>query len=177
MIRVRQAQAGDAPAIARVHVDSWRTAYAGIVAGEFLASLFYESREQMWSQMLSSPTNQSFVHVAETADGQIVGLVCAGPVREGDDTFKGEIYALYLLQSYQRQGIGRLLFRASARELERRGMTSLLVWVLAANPARRFYEAMGGQYVGEKEIEIGEQRLVEVGYGWQDGVGRAAPER
>jgi GNAT superfamily N-acetyltransferase len=165
---IRKAQAKDAPAIAKVHVDSWRTTYAGIVSSEFLASLSYEQREETWSNVLSSPTSQSFIYVAESVDSELVGFACAGPEREGDDIYKGEIYALYLLQSHQRQGIGSMLFRASAEELHQRGITSLLIWVLVANPFRKFYEALGGQYLREKEIEIGTQRLVEVAYGWKD---------
>jgi GNAT superfamily N-acetyltransferase len=165
---IRKAEAKDALAIAKVHVDSWRTTYADIVSSEFLASLSYEQRAEMWNNTLSSPTRQSFLYVAETPDREVVGFACAGPEREGDDTYKGEIYALYLLQNYQRQGIGSMLFRASTKELQQRGITSLLIWVLTANPFRKFYEALGGKYLREKGIEIGNQRLVEVAYGWQD---------
>jgi GNAT superfamily N-acetyltransferase len=165
---IRKARAGDAPAIARVHVDSWRTTYAGIVDSEFLAALSYKQREGTWNKVLSSPTSRSFIYVAEAADGQIIGFVCAGPEREGDEIHKGEIYALYLLHDYQRQGVGAMLLRASAQELLGRGITSVLVWVLAANPSRKFYEALGGRYLREKEMEIGNERFVEVAYGWPD---------
>jgi GNAT superfamily N-acetyltransferase len=165
---IRKAQGQDALVIAKVHVDSWRTTYEGIVSREYLASLSYEQRKKTWSTVLSSSTGQSLIYVAETPDGEVVGFACAGPEREGDDTYKGEIYALYLLQSYQRQGIGSRLFRASVKELHQRGITSLLIWVLAANPSRKFYEALDGKYLREKEIEIGDQRLVEVAFGWKD---------
>jgi hypothetical protein len=46
------------------------------------------------------------------------------------------------------------------------GSTSLLIWVLARNPSRRFYEAVGGELLGSQEIEIGGTRLEEVAYGW-----------
>ena len=115
--------------------------------------------------MFSSPLAQSFVYVAETPGGEVVGFASAGPQREGDEMYKGEIYTLYLLQSYQKQGIGSLLFRACVTELHQSGMASLLVWVLAANPARKFYEAMGGKYLREKEI--GSHRLIDVAYGWK----------
>ena len=167
---IRKALLQDAQAIAKVHVDSWRTTYAKIVSSEFLESLAYEQREKMWISILSEPAGQTFIFVAKTTERQVVGFVSAGPLRQGesDDAYQGEIYALYLLQSYQRQGIGRDLFRAAVTELNRRGMLSLLIWVLAANPARAFYEAMGGTYVREKEIKIGDQRLGEVAYGWQN---------
>jgi hypothetical protein len=44
----------------------------------------------------------------------------------------------------------------------------MIVWVLADNPARRFYEALDGQYVGERDIEIDGVKLREVAYGWAD---------
>jgi hypothetical protein len=47
-------------------------------------------------------------------------------------------------------------------------LSLMLMWVLSANPARAFYEALGGQYVAEQEITIGAARLVEVADGWRD---------
>jgi len=45
----------------------------------------------------------------------------------------------------------------------------MLVWVLVDNhPARRFYEALGGQELRTQPIEIGGVTLEEVAYGWQD---------
>lgn len=167
-MHIREARPQDVPAIARVHVDSWRTTYGGIVASEFLASLSYEESERMWRKGLASSPRPVSLYLAETPDGAVVGFAAAGPERDGDTTYQGEIYAIYLLQNYQRQGIGRELFRAGARELERRGLTPFLLWVLKANPARHFYQALGGQFLREKEIQIGNERLMEVAYGWAD---------
>jgi GNAT superfamily N-acetyltransferase len=163
---IRKAQPSDAPAIARVHVDSWRTSYAGILSGEFLAALSYEARQEMWSGILAR--GESILYVAETPTGQVVGFAGGGRERTGDRMYQGELYVLYLLQSFQRQGTGRALFNAVAAELRQAGLTSLLVWVLSANPARQFYEALGGEFLWEKDIEIGGQRLVEAAYGWKD---------
>ena len=44
---IRMALAVDAPAIARVHVDSWRATYRDIVPEEHLAKLSYEKREEL----------------------------------------------------------------------------------------------------------------------------------
>jgi hypothetical protein len=48
------------------------------------------------------------------------------------------------------------------------GMESMLVWVLAENPACRFYEALGGQYVKTIKEEIDSKMLDLIGYGWLD---------
>lgn len=42
-----------------------------------------------------------------------------------------------------------------------------MLWALADNPTRGFYEAMGGTVAREKEIEIGGDKLLEVAYVWK----------
>ena len=44
----------------------------------------------------------------------------------------------------------------------------MAVWVLAANPFRQFYEALGGKLVAEQQIDRGGQSFTESAYGWQD---------
>jgi hypothetical protein len=44
----------------------------------------------------------------------------------------------------------------------------MLVWVLADNPSRRFYEALGGAPVRTQHIEFGGTLLEEIAYGWRD---------
>jgi GNAT superfamily N-acetyltransferase len=167
-VEIRAACPSDAAGIAGVHVDSWRTTYRGIVPDDFLAALSYEQRERMWRGILSPASGSSFVYVAEGPSGQIVGFASGGPVRDLAPDYSGELYAVYLLQDRQRHGLGRRLIGAVVRRLIQAGMTSLLVWVLADNPARKFYEALGGQYVYDRRVSIGNARLVEVAYGWRD---------
>lgn len=76
---VREASLADVPMIARVHVDTWRTAYRGIIPENYLASLSYEKREIGWVQILSSAAQSSqFVYVAADDSGQIVGFASGG---------------------------------------------------------------------------------------------------
>ncbi len=168
MARVRPATPDDAAGIARVHVDSWRSTYAGIVPAEYLAGLSYERSAANWERGLSSPESRSVYLVAEDESGRIVGFVSGGPGRDEHPDYSGELYAIYLFRENQRQGIGRLLMSALARELLARGYTSWLIWVLKDNPARGFYERMGGVCVMEKDIEIGGVKLREAAYGWPD---------
>jgi GNAT superfamily N-acetyltransferase len=166
--RVRPATPGDAAAIARVHVDSWRSTYAGIVPDDYLAGLSYEHSAANWERGLNSAESRSVYLVAEDESGRIVGFVCGGPGRDEHPDYSGELYAIYLFRENQGQGIGRLLMTALAREMLARGYASWLIWVLKDNPARGFYERMGGVYVMEKDIEIGGLKLREVAYGWPD---------
>ena len=168
--QVREARQEDAAAIAHVHVDSWRTSYRGIVPESFLAGMSYEDFEDHWRGWLRGGEDPRWAYrVAELPSSRIVGLAFGGP-RQGPAyaDYKAELYALYLLRQYQRAGIGRRLFGSVARGLAEGGSTSLLAWVLALNPSRRFYEAVGGTLLGSQEIEIGGARLEEVAYGWLD---------
>jgi hypothetical protein len=40
--------------------------------------------------------------------------------------------------------------------------------VFADNPARRFYEALGGQLIKSSQFELGGTTIDEVAYGWLD---------
>lgn len=45
---VRAATIEDAPQIARVHVDSWRSTYSRIISEDFLAAMSYKDFEARW---------------------------------------------------------------------------------------------------------------------------------
>lgn len=47
----REANIGDAPGIAKVHVDSWRSTYKGIIPQSFLDGLSYEQRTKLWEKI------------------------------------------------------------------------------------------------------------------------------
>jgi GNAT superfamily N-acetyltransferase len=164
---IRPAFPADAAGIARVHVSTWRTAYKGILKGEILAGLSVEEREQNWLKRIEILPPNCFIFVAEL-NGKVIGFSTGGPERTDDTHYKGEIYGLYLLQEHQRQGIGRRLVEASVVTLLSNGMNSMLIWVLHENPSCKFYEAIGGKYICEKEVDIRGQNLMEVAYGWDN---------
>ena len=167
-MRIREANVSDAAAIAKVHVDSWRTTYVGVIPDAYLAKLSYEGRERAWRNGLVKPERREFIYVAEDERGEVIGFASGGPERDGDPLYQGEMYAVYLLKRFQRQGIGRQLSLAVAQRLLQAGYDSMVVWVLAENPSRGFYAALGGKVVSQKPIEVGEAKLVEVAYGWKD---------
>ena len=165
---IRAARVEDALAIARVQVDTWRTTYPGIVPDAVLASLSVEQRAAVWAQILASPATEQVTYVAEASLGQVVGFANAGPNRDPDPAYAGELRAIYLLADHQHHGLGRRLIRTAAQRLKQMDLRSLLVWVLARNPARGFYEALGGRVIQERQLEEHGVILDEVAYGWAD---------
>ncbi len=166
---VREAKIADAPAIARVNLDTWRTAYRKIVPPDYLAQLSYEKRESNWQEILANVKNTGdFVCVAENKSGQIVGFAAGGCERTGKYVYQGELFAIYILEEYQRQGIGRQLVRIIATKLADLSVNSMLVWVLGDNSACKFYEFLGGEKVDEEQTSRAGVILKEIAYGWMD---------
>ena len=131
-VTIRPAREADTEAIAGVHVETWRYAYAGLLPQEVLDGLSRRRQTRRWRRAIRDPQAElGQVFVAE--DGGIAGFGSAS--REA-----GEITTLYVRPDAQRRGIGRMLFHHMAEFLE--GPVSL--WVLDGNPAAGFYERLGG---------------------------------
>ena len=163
MTTVRPARIEDADSIAYVQVESWKTTYAGIVPETYLASLSQAARSESWRKQFESGSNLIFVAEDETG---VFGFVSGGPLRDSIPGYDAELYAIYLLQPKQRQGMGRALVRELAKVLRAKGYQSLIVWVLEKNPFLGFYSRLGGVPVLTKEIEIGGAQLTEAALGW-----------
>lgn len=134
----------DAEAIARLHVASWREAYAGIVPSSILDTIDTDDRIARWREHLAADG----VTVLAEVDGVAAGFIRAGALSEpmvaGAD---GHIFALYVLRRHHRQGIGRRLLGLVAREWLARGGRALSVGVLTENaPALAFYQGVGASF-------------------------------
>lgn len=166
-LSIRDATEADAEAMARVKVDTWRTAYRGIIAGDFLDSLSCaEAAERFRNSMSISAGEESFI-VAIVA-GQVVGFAIFGRERAVAALDKGEVYAVYVRPEYQGWGIGLALMRTAAARLMRQGMRSLIVWTLEQGQSRQFYEHLGGRLCSSKIAHIGDTGYVHVAYSWSD---------
>jgi len=169
MIVIRKAVPDDVPGIAEVHVASWRTSYKGIVSDTYLANLSVDSRAGIWMRALNpnDPHVAPLVFVAADEANRIIGFASGGRARSHPDRYDGELYAIYLLEDCQRQGLGRRLVREIVHALRERGFQSMIVWVLEQNPAIEFYRKLGGIPIDRKELRIGEQALIETALGWE----------
>jgi GNAT superfamily N-acetyltransferase len=169
---IREATVDDADAVARVNVDTWRTTYPGIIPDKVLAGLSYEEVARGYRRSLGDPASKACGLIgllAEDPSGEVIGIALAGPTWEPSPTHTAEIRILYVRDAYQRHGVGRALVRAAVERLAARGHVSLLIWVFEANqPARRFYEALGGQLRGARTRQIRGFAVDEVAYGWDD---------
>jgi len=167
-MNIRKATARDIRSVAKVHAESWRTAYKGIVPDEYLSFAETVDWEEHWSS-IEKPEYKTQVFVADSEEFGVVGVASAGPERTGDNVYAGELYALYLLPNFQGIGLGKRLTITTSKHLVEIGIHSMLVWMFKNNTrARLFYQALGADYIRDKEITVAGGLVTITAYGWKD---------
>ncbi len=155
-VRYRLAIASDAPAIAKLHAESWRIAYRGMFPDEFLDNEAFDDRAKVWRERFADPEREArtLTILAERED-DLVGF--AHSIIDEDETYGTLLDNLHVHPDAQRLGIGTRLMAETAGMLEAAGNTSsFYLWVLEDNAgARRFYEALGGNECGRGSVADG----------------------
>jgi ribosomal protein S18 acetylase RimI-like enzyme len=164
-VHIARASLADCRAVAQIHVDAWRSAYAGIMSDEFLAALSVDQRESMWQQAVSR--GSPVVLVAKVGE-RVTGWVAFGSSRDdGAPADRGEIWAIYVAPAALSQGVGRVLLLEAMQAMTRSGYREASLWVIRENVrAVRFYSRAGMTEDGgsEKYFELGGNRVKEVRY-------------
>jgi GNAT superfamily N-acetyltransferase len=145
MAELRSAHPRDAPAIATVHVATWRAAYRGLIPDTVLVGLSVAAREQSWLDRLDTSTARTRT-VLVTHDDAVLGFASTGPARDitAEDPTAGELYAIYLAPHAWGRGMGARLHTGALDGLRSDGFTCASVWVLDGNDrAVRFYRRQG----------------------------------
>ena len=166
MTKIRAAVQADAKAIAHIYVETWRSTYAGTLPDKVLINMSEERQVANWSRAIRQ--SGEIVIVAEEGDGQVTAMGSGGINRDRGSDLAGEVYTLYVHPDHQERGIGERLLAHMFYELMGRSMMSVVIWVLAPNPARFFYEAMGGVRTGDRDEELWGTTLKELAYVWTD---------
>jgi ribosomal protein S18 acetylase RimI-like enzyme len=163
---IRAAHLDEAKVIAEIRVKTWRTTYQGMIPDSVLEKLSVDESEKFTRQAIGGEIKKLFTLVCVDQNEDVIGFVIAGKRRADDAQFDAEIFALYVLKSHQGQGAGRMLMMAAVGRLVQTGYQSMLIWVLAGNPAIGFYQHLGGKAVREKQDDFDGKTLIEIGLGW-----------
>lgn len=169
---IRRARPADAEGLARVNIAAWQDAYPGVLPEGYLLGMSSQTDARRWRVDLWRPQPGTRVFVADDpARGpqrRILGYGMCGPQRSRLPGIDGEFYALYVDPAVQQGGLGRRLMAAMADYMIGRRITSACVWVLRDNPARWFYQGLGGRLAGEQAIPFAGIKLPQLAYAWPD---------
>lgn len=166
---LRRALAADEPAIARLHADSWRIAYRGILRDDFLDDTVIANRSELWrSRFAEIDREDQLILVCEERE-EIQAFACA--FLDADPEWGTLLDNLHVTPELKGKGVGRQLISAVAENVLQHGLHSVLhLWVYEQNTrARGFYERMGG-VIGEWVQEEGPDgsQLNVLRYAWRE---------
>ncbi len=163
LVDMRLAEPSDCDALAAIHSAAWLGAYRGLLNGVELDRLIARRPPDWWRRAMSKGVRIKVICVA----GETAGYATFGTCRIASLPYEGEIYELYLKPKYQGLGFGRRLFQTIRSELAETPLNGLAVQVLSANqPAREFYQALGGKLATTSSYRSANSRLELSVYAW-----------
>ena len=162
-IDIRKAEPRDAGAIAEVHHDAWRGAYAGVIPHRALTAMINRRGREWWANAIRGAASVLVVEVG----GEVAGYATIGRNRARELRQEGEIYELYLRPEYQGIGLGTRRFAEARTRLRGHGLKGLVVWALEENAgALDFYASSGGRDVAEGVEVFDQKALRKVAFVW-----------
>lgn len=162
---VRPVQIDDAPALAKIQVDSYQISYKGLLPDTILNDFSYEEQTQDWVDWLTENPDEYMVVVV--VDDTTIGYARGRKlVNKPSDC---EIAAAHVLKAYQGRGCGKALIHAIAKHYADNECKSIMAWTLYNNPVRTLCEKLGGVFGTEKISSWDEAtQITEVSYHWSD---------
>jgi GNAT superfamily N-acetyltransferase len=136
---VRPARPADAPSMARVHVDTWRESYRGLMSDAALDDPeLLDWRERFWAAALTDPKyGQNTVAVA-SSEGRLIGIAMSGPSLD-EAAATRQLHLLYAYAAFHGSGVGQALLDAVIDPT-----APAALWVADPNPrAQAFYRKNG----------------------------------
>ena len=153
---VRRPHPKDVTALARVHVETWRETYRGLMRDEVLDDpSFIQRRERFWAAVLTDDRFRDHGIAVAERDGDVVGLALAGLPTDDDVTWAKQLYALYTYAAVHGSGAGSALLAAVLEPQASAGL-----WVADPNPrAQAFYRKHGFVPDGRSKVEDGVREI------------------
>ena len=144
-VAVRAARHGDVPEIARIQVETWRTAYRRFLPAGVLEALTVQRAEEAWAAAVEAPPTPAHRVLVATEREWLVGFAAVGPSTEDDATAGDAMVAALLVEPrWGRRGHGSRLLAAAVDHLRGDGVTRLAAWVPEGDRASAaFYESAG----------------------------------
>ncbi|MCI3943202.1 GNAT family N-acetyltransferase [Pseudomonas syringae] len=99
---IRIAIPKDSLQVATIHLESWKSAYQGIIPSAYIDRITLEARLSHWTQEITS--GDSDVYVKVDAFDRVLGWVATGSDREHpEDRSVAEVHAVYVSPLHTRQ--------------------------------------------------------------------------
>lgn len=171
---IRDARLSDAAAIARVHIESSRDAYAPLAKDWPSPDLL--ARTVAWTSRLeASQTDPTRVDLVAEVEASVVAFISAGSVRRKDAGADVEVYVIHVLPGHRGKSVGSQLWSAASQQVRGEALRAMYVDTFAELRCCSFYEARGGEVVSRAPRAFHGAAVTDVVYFWP--VGRSSERR
>ena len=141
-VKIRNAEYSDIQEISRIHVDSWKSAFDGLMPSDYINGYTVSSRMIEWH---STIRNGSDVVVVADMGGKIVGFMSYLSHPENAETI--ELSKLYLCPSVYGQKLGSTFVNHLEAYSLQKGINVIRLYVLDKNEAAiQFYSKHGFKF-------------------------------
>jgi GNAT superfamily N-acetyltransferase len=164
--RIRPATVEDLPAIARIHIEGWQTAYASFLPAHALAAMQPSQQEEYFRRWLFPEKDALLSFVAEV-DGEVIGFCVAGRNEGEPQGYDGEIYKLFVSNAWQSQGWGHRLLNAALAAMQRQGFARVAIWSFHQSRAVHFYQSLNGKIVHHTTLPVEDMEAEVDVFGWE----------
>lgn len=162
---IRQMRNEELPIIAQIYRDTFKATHQGIVTDSFIQSLTYKNALARLERIFNNAENQPFCYLVEIED-KIIGFAVGSFTVNSIYGYEGELIMLYVLPSFQRMSIGKLLVHEVAKYFEANNVQSIVIGSFKNNTlARKFYESLGAVKIDEYIDKINGENCPVIIYG------------
>ena len=155
---IREAKLQDSEAIAEIIVETWKSAYTGIIDTNYTDNLDKRRFVQIMTNNLQQKKETIFIY----EENEIVKGFISGKFIDND--YQCEIVGFYVLPKYQQIGIGSKLFQHMKKYFSEHNCHKIILWTLKGAKNNSFYENNGGKIAAEKILKIGDKEYAGVGF-------------
>jgi GNAT superfamily N-acetyltransferase len=166
-IALTEATSQDIESIAQLHAQSWRNAYRGMLADEYLDRHVVADRLEFWTARFASVPADRRLVLQAISGGTLIGFVCV--LLDAEPQWGARLDNLHVSPESKGTGIGYTLFQAAREWIASVSPgTAMYLWCVERNHvARRFYDRQGGKIVETATRPVAQELAVpELRYWW-----------
>jgi len=136
----RDATEKDIPELGKLHAITWAETYHA-------KNPNIQLRQNQWQKTFTEENDGSwFCILVVNAKNELVGFAKGKINKDEHNTqLHGDLNKIYLLNDYQRLGLGKKLFTLVVQRFLSRGINDMTLFGVPQNPSCSFHEAMGGE--------------------------------
>ena len=152
----RDATEKDIPELGKLHAITWAETYNSKKSN-------IQLRQYQWQKAFAEENDGSwFCILVVNINKELVGFAKGKINKDQNSKLHGDLNKIYLLNDYQRIGLGKKLFAMVVNRFLTEGVNDMVLFGIPQNPSCAFHEAMGGErlYSGKG--------IFDGGYRWPD---------